>query len=195
MRPASLSVPQSTWARIQLLGFRIFTGTAVLDAARMWLYRPAWGKPFSGLVSDCLRARSTAWTSGERELIAGLTSKLNSCSFCVAIHRSVSSSEVEPEVMEAVLADWRTAPVSPRLRAMLGFIETMTLDPERLGPADGLALAAAGVDRAAALEAIHICWVFNIGNRQADAYDIRVGSPGEFARAAPFVRLLGYRVY
>lgn len=195
MRLATMAAPASAWTRIQLLGLRLFAGPAVLEAAKAWLYRPDWGKPFSRLLTEGMRSRSKAWSVGERELFAAFTSKLNTCSYCVGTHGAVASTQLGEEVTAAVLADWRTAQVSDRLRAMLGFLEKMTLRPEELGPEDGAALRAAGIDRTAAIEAVQICWAFNIGNRQADAYDVRVGTPKEFARATRFLLRTGYRVY
>jgi uncharacterized peroxidase-related enzyme len=141
-----------------------------------------------------MRSRSRAWSVGERELFAAFTSKLNTCSYCVGTHAAVATDRLGNELLHAVLNDWRTAPVSHRLAAMLGFLEKMTLAPETLGPDDGATLAAGGIDRKAALQAIQICWAFNIGNRQADAYDVRVGTPAEFSRATRFLLLSGYRV-
>jgi len=195
MRISSMAVPRSAWARLQLVGLRFFAGPAVIEAATAWLYRPAWGKPFSRLLTEGMRSRSTAWSVGERELFAAFTSKLNTCSYCVGTHGTVASTKLGPELTAAVLADWQTAPVGRRLRSMLGFLEKMTLAPESLGPADGEALRVAGVDRSAALEAIQICWAFNIGNRQADAYDISVATPAEYSRATGFLLRSGYRVY
>jgi uncharacterized peroxidase-related enzyme len=187
--------PRSVSARIQLLGLRLFAGPAVIDAAKGWLYKPAWGRPFSKLLTEGMRSTSPAWSVGERELIAAFTSKLNTCSYCVGTHVAVATTKLGREVTDAVLADWRTAPIDARLRAMLGFIEKMTLNPDDLTGGDGAALAAAGVDRQAALEAIQICWAFNIGNRQADAYDVHVATPDEFSRATRFLLRSGYRIY
>ena len=47
--------------------------------------------------------------------------------------------------MAAVLADWRTAPLDPKLRATLGFLEKLTLAPADVRPADLAPLRAAGV--------------------------------------------------
>ena len=195
MRLASMAVPGSAWARLQLAGLQLFAGPAVGEAAKAWLYRPAWGKPFSRLLTESLRSRSNAWSLGERELLAVFTSKLNTCSYCVGTHGAVASSQLGQHTLDAVLADWRTAPVGERVRAMLSFLEKMTLRPDELGPSDAAALTAAGIERSAALEAIQICWAFNIGNRQADAYDVAVPSPAELSRATGFLLRSGYRVY
>ena len=62
----------------------------------------------------------------------------------------------------AALDDWRTAPIDERLRATLGFLRKMTLEPEHLGPADAEALRAAGVTDAAIEEAIEVAFLFNV---------------------------------
>ena len=49
--------------------------------------------------------------------------------------------------MKAVLDDWRTAPIDEKLRAMIGLLETFTLRPEQIGPADVRAVLDAVVTR------------------------------------------------
>ena len=69
----------------------------------------------------------------------------------------------------AVEADWRTAPVDERLRATLGFIETMTLRPEDLTRDDARRVLAAGVSEEALVDAIHVAALFNMIVRLADS--------------------------
>lgn len=92
-----------------------------------------------------------------------------------------------------MLADWRTAPVNERLRAALGFIETMTLAPERLGPDDLTPLRAAGLSDAAIEEAIHVCALFNIYTRVADAFGFDVPGADAFSKSADMLLSRGYR--
>jgi alkylhydroperoxidase family enzyme len=54
-----------------------------------------------------------------------------------------------------VLENWRTAPVDERLRAMLGFIEKLTLNPLAVTPADVGPLREAGLSDDAIEDAIH----------------------------------------
>jgi alkylhydroperoxidase family enzyme len=72
-------------------------------------------------------------------------------------------------VWDAVVADWRTAPLDPKLRATLGFLETMTLRPDELGPDGAAAVRAAGVSDEALVDAIHVCALFNMITRLADS--------------------------
>ena len=71
--------------------------------------------------------------------------------------------------MRAVLDDWRNAPVSPKLRAALEFIEKLTLRPDELRPQDVAPLRRAGVSDDGIEDAIHASVLFNIYDRMADA--------------------------
>jgi len=68
-----------------------------------------------------------------------------------------------------VEADWRTAPIDEGLRAMLGFLEKLTLNPEELGSADAEAVRAAGVSDEAMVNAIHVGALFNMIARLAES--------------------------
>jgi alkylhydroperoxidase family enzyme len=65
--------------------------------------------------------------------------------------------------------DWRTAPISEPLRAILGFIETMTLRPQELTRDDADAVLVAGVSEDALVDAIHVAALFNMIDRLADS--------------------------
>jgi uncharacterized peroxidase-related enzyme len=95
--------------------------------------------------------------------------------------------------VNAVLADWRTAPVDARVRAALGFIEKMTLQPERLEPADVDALRAAGLSDQAIEDAMHVCALFSVYTRLADSLGFDVPSAEAFSRSADMLLARGYR--
>ncbi len=71
--------------------------------------------------------------------------------------------------MRAVVDDWHTAPLDAKLRATLGFLEKLTLRPNDVRPADIAPLRAAGLSDEAIEDAIHVCALFNIYDRMADA--------------------------
>lgn len=75
------------------------------------------------------------------------------------------------ELVDAVVTDWRTAPVSPELKATLGLLEKLTLHPSELGRADVDAVRATGVSDAAIEDAIHVAVNFVMINKLADAFD------------------------
>ena len=99
---------------------------------------------------------------------------------------------VEPT--QAVLNDWHTAPVDARVRAALGLLEKVTLDPGGIHPDDVHAVRAAGVSDAAISEALHVCFAFNLIDRLADAFGWHVPTREEFERDATFLLRRGYRL-
>jgi alkylhydroperoxidase family enzyme len=60
-------------------------------------------------------------------------------------HGAVASYALGEEVWEAVVADWRSAPLRPELMATLVFLEKLTLHPEEIEPSDAEAARSAGV--------------------------------------------------
>ena len=92
------------------------------------------------------------------------------------------------EVWAAVERDWRTAPVDDKLRATLGFLEKLTLDPDALTREDADAVRATGVSEEALVDAIHIGALFNMIARLADALGWDVPSWEQcMARAEPML--------
>jgi hypothetical protein len=68
-----------------------------------------------------------------------------------------------------VLDDLESAPVADKLRAALRFLRGLTLEPERIGPDDVRPVLAAGASREAVEDVIHVCFLFTIYTRLADA--------------------------
>jgi alkylhydroperoxidase family enzyme len=80
-----------------------------------------------------------------------------------------------------VLADWRTAPLDPKVRATLGFLEKLTLHPADMRPADLEPLRAVGLTDAAIEDAIHVCVLFNAYDRLADSLNFHLPGPDAYA--------------
>jgi alkylhydroperoxidase family enzyme len=96
-------------------------------------------------------------------------------------------------VVEAVLDDYRSAPIEGRLRAMLAFLEKVTLTPAEVTPDDADQLRAGGVSDTAAKEALHVCFVFNIFDRMADALGFHIPPKAAFEADAKYLLRVGYR--
>jgi alkylhydroperoxidase family enzyme len=91
-----------------------------------------------------------------------------------------------------VLADWRTAPIELRLRAMLGYLEQVTLRPGEVGPEDAAAVRAAGVSGQAIVDALLVCAYFNLIDRLADSFQFTpisytIGRDGLLRHEAKFL--------
>lgn len=96
------------------------------------------------------------------------------------------------ELVDAVLADWRTAPVDERVRATIGFLETLTMAPDDVTADDVRRLRAAGVGRQAIEEAVYVCVMFSIIVRMADALDFAIPSADGFSASADHLLKRGY---
>ena len=94
--------------------------------------------------------------------------------------------------MAAVLADWRTAPIDPKVRTTLGFLERLTLTPTEVGPADVTPLRAAGVSDDAIEDAINVCVLFNIYDRLADSLGWHLPGPDGYAAGGRVLLKRGY---
>ncbi|HEX4519640.1 MAG TPA: hypothetical protein VH063_08690 [Gaiellaceae bacterium] len=90
------------------------------------------------------------------------------------------------------MADWRTAPIDPRLAATLGFLEKLTLTPDELEPADVEAVRAAGVSDQALRDAATVAALFNMIVRLADSLGWEVPSWERLMARAPAMLGEGY---
>jgi alkylhydroperoxidase family enzyme len=97
-------------------------------------------------------------------------------------------------VLTAVLKDFRTAPVSDRVKAMLAFLEKQTLTPEALTVDDARALKAAGISKQAAEDAIWVAACFNQIVRIADALGWELATKEGYAASAKFLLKFGYKL-
>ncbi|HET7187530.1 MAG TPA: hypothetical protein VFI52_05220 [Gemmatimonadaceae bacterium] len=71
--------------------------------------------------------------------------------------------------MDAVLADFRTAPISEKDRALFTFIEKVNRASNQIGPHDIQTAVAAGWTEEALYDAITVCALFNFYNTWIDA--------------------------
>lgn len=96
-------------------------------------------------------------------------------------------------MVKAVLADYRTAPISGKLRAMLAFLEKLTLRPDEIGPEDVARLRAAGLADEEIADAIHVCALFNVINRVADSLGFEQADANGYQTGARILLHSGYR--
>ena len=72
-------------------------------------------------------------------------------------------------LVDAVLEDYRTAPIDNRDKALFAFIEKMNAQSTSIGQADHDALKAAGWTEEAIYDAITVCALFRFYNAWIDA--------------------------
>ncbi|MEV4455232.1 peroxidase-related enzyme [Microbispora sp. NPDC049633] len=86
----------------------------------LFRFRPEAALPMNQLVDVLLRGDGTLGR-GERELIGAYVSALNRCRFCFHTHAAFAAVRLPEgmDLVEQVLADLDTAPVTPKMRALL----------------------------------------------------------------------------
>jgi len=175
-----------------LIGFiSLVSRMRLPDAARVAFYHRDFFAPMGAWTQAAMRGPS-AWSVVERELMAAMVAKWNSCSFCVGAHGAVAAKAMERSLVDAALADYHTAPITDGLKATLRFLEIMTLRPAELTAEDASAAIAAGVDAEALRDAAAVATTFNIITRYANALDFALPTADEFARAATMLLKRGY---
>jgi len=82
-------------------------------------FRPETAKPMRELAHILLHEPGSM-TPAERELIATYVSSLNDCYFCQTSHGAAAAAHLgSSEIVKQVKADFESAPVTPRLKALL----------------------------------------------------------------------------
>lgn len=170
---------------------RLVSRHPVVDAVKLALYRP----DFYGagdLTHEAMRGPS-AWSIGDRELMAAFVSKVNECPFCVAAHTATSSLwHGDHAKVAATVADLDTAPIEEPLRATLRMLGKLTR--ERSIDADDVnAALAAGVSQRQIEDALAVCLAFNFTDRLANAFDFTIASPAAMTAGARYLLKRGYR--
>lgn len=121
--------------------------------------------PWCQYESLVMRGKSDL-SVAERELIAAYVSGLNACSYCHDAHTVFARAYgIEVEIVEALMRDRDTAPIDPKIKPLLAYVETLTLNPSRMTEADAEAVYSAGWSEQALFDAIQVCAVFNLVNR------------------------------
>jgi uncharacterized peroxidase-related enzyme len=136
---------------------------------------------------------ASAWSVGDRELMAAYVSKVNESAFCIAAHTATSSRAYQdrPRVA-AVLADLESAPVAEPLRATLRMLGKLTRTGT-VGAEDMRAVLAVGVSPQQVRDALAVCAAFNTTDRLGDAFGFELLSPEGFEAGAKYLLKRGYR--
>lgn len=191
MRLSVLERGHGIGTKALLFVIRVMTRQPVVDAVKLALYR----KDFYGagaLTHEAMRGPS-AWSVGDRELMAAYVSHVNESPFCVAAHSATSAMWYNDDVkVAAVLADLNTAPIEEPLRATLRLLGKLaregSIDPDDVG-----AVLERGVSSEQIEDALAVSLAFNITARLANAFDFTVAEPDAMNAGARHLLKRGYR--
>ena len=165
----------------------------VLDVIKLVKYRADfYGSPMQKVTHEAMRGPS-AWSVGDRELMAALVAKTNESQWCTQAHSAVAAGAYRDRAkVEAVLADLDHAPIEEPLRATLRMLRKLTRE-HAVDADDMRALLAAGVSREQIEDALAVSFAFNAVARMADAFGFVVPGPEAFAAGAKYLLARGYR--
>ncbi len=124
---------------------------------------------FTGLYNELMLADSDL-SKLEREMIAVVVSSINRCWYCQVAHgAAVRQLSGDPALGEAMVMNWRAAPLDPRQTAMLTFAEKVTTQSAHVVEADRAALRDAGFTDRDIWDIANVTGFFNMSNRVASA--------------------------
>jgi len=172
---------------------RLFSGQPVPDAAKLVFYRPDfYGTQAKKFTHEAMRGPS-AWSVGDRELMAAYVSKVNGSAFCIGAHTATAGQAYQDGAkVQAVLANLESAPIQEPLRATLRMLAKLTAEGEV--SADGIReVISAGVSPQQIEDALAVCVAFNTTDRLADAFGFEVLSAEGFEAGAKYLLKRGYR--
>jgi len=158
----------------------------------LFLYRPETALPMRMLAETLLRGPSTL-TRGERELIATYVSSRNGCSYCTASHAACASAQLPggAALVDQVRADLGTAPVSPKLAALLRIAAAVQDSGKSVGDGDVAAAREAGATDLEIHDTVLIAAAFCMYNRYVDGLGTIVRPDEAAYEAAAVVTVTG----
>jgi len=138
----------------------------ILGPLRMY---PETEKPLSELTQVLLRGPSSL-TAAERELIATYVSSQNHCTFCTNAHGAIARHLLgdDATVEAEVRSDFRQAPISDRLKALIAIAGKVQADGRSVTTEDVEQARDAGADDRAIHDTVLIAATFCMFNRYVD---------------------------
>jgi uncharacterized peroxidase-related enzyme len=112
-------------------------------------------------------------TRRQHEMITTLVSVANRCHYWIESHAEfLRRVTLDEDLVSALQADYKTAPISEQDRTMLDYVAQLTRDATRIGRDDHERLRAVGFDDRGILQITLIASWFNYINRVADALGV-----------------------
>ncbi len=123
---------------------------------------------------DVLMRGPSGLTRPEREAIVVAVSSENRCLYCIVAHgAALRVLGKDPILAEQIAADWRTADLTPRWRAMLAFALRVNETGFAAGDHEIEALRGAGFSDDDIWDIAAIAAFFGLSNRMAGLMDMR----------------------
>lgn len=123
---------------------------------------------------DVLMRGPSGLSRAEREAIVVAVSAENACLYCVTAHgAALRILGKDPILADQIATNWKTAALTPRWRAMLGFASRVNEPGFAASDAEVAALQAAGFSADDVWDIAAIAAFFGFSNRMAGLMDMR----------------------
>jgi uncharacterized peroxidase-related enzyme len=131
-------------------------------------WRPDEARAFFAMHDALMDKETPALSKADRELIVVATSAANDCLYCVVAHGAVARiRSKDPYLADQVAVDWRKAPLSPRMHAVLSVATRLAVDPAGVTAEDLATLAEHGLTEDDVWDVGMITSFFALSNRLA----------------------------
>lgn len=156
-------------------------------------YRPETAKPMRELAHILLHEPNSL-APGERELIATYVSSRNCTTFCALSHGAAAANHLgDPALVEKVKADFETAPISPKLKALLVIAGKVQQDGKLVTDGDVQAARAQGATDLEIHDTVLIAAAFSMYNRYVDGLGtVQPSDPGMYDQMGKHLAEKGY---
>jgi uncharacterized peroxidase-related enzyme len=133
------------------------------------MFRPETGKPLYELAQTLLRGESPL-TPAERELIATHVSNRNECVFCMSSHAAAARELFgdQRSVVDCVIENVNTAPLSPKMKALLNIAGKVQQNGKLVTPEDVAEARKQGAEDRDIHDTVLIAATFSMFNRYVD---------------------------
>jgi uncharacterized peroxidase-related enzyme len=193
IRLARVRTGQGLKHRLMLRMAPMVFGMEPPEILRVLFHRPSFfGRP-CGLLHQAILRGPSEWTVAERELFAAWVSVKNQCRFCSSAHVAVAARAFgDHALVEAVVSGGQCEAIGPKVRAVLPFLEKLTLSPDSVGADDVAPLRQAGISDDAIADAVNVCAVFSMMNRMTSAIGCEPLTPNQMEKTAKLLLEKGY---
>jgi uncharacterized peroxidase-related enzyme len=165
--------PDAAGAYVPLIGSLRASGLPVPQIMHLFAFKPEATQHLQHFTQAVMRGPSPL-TPAFRELIAAFVSSRNRCRFCTGSHVAVAAKlSADPSVVDAVVANYRAAPIEEREKALLAYLEGLTAEPTSASEAEVEKLRQAGWSDEAIYDAVTVCALFNYYNRWVEGSGVR----------------------
>jgi uncharacterized peroxidase-related enzyme len=159
------------------------------------LYRRETAEPLNRLAEVLLRDPEHSLAPWEREAIAARVSHLNRCEFCERSHSAFAAAQHggDGTLVDQVTENPETAPITPKLRALLRVAERVQASGRAVRAADVAAARAEGATDLEIHDTVLIAAAFCMYNRYVDGLATVTPADEEaYAEAARTIVAEGY---